>query len=34
VLRSYWNNQATGIVADEVAELQLEPKNWGRLIFE
>ena len=34
VLRSHWNNQATGIVADEVAELQLEPKNWGRIIFE
>ena len=34
VLRSYWNNQATGLVADEVFELQLEPKNWGRLTFE
>jgi len=34
VLRSHWNNQATGIVADEVAELQLEPKNWGRIILE
>jgi hypothetical protein len=34
VLRSHWNNQATGIVADEVAELQLQPNNWGRLIFE
>jgi hypothetical protein len=34
VLRSYWNNQATGIVADEVYELQLEPKNWGLLVFE
>ena len=34
VLRSHWNNQATGIVADEVAELQLQPKNWGRFTFE
>jgi len=34
VLRSHWNNLATGIVADEVAELQLEPRNWGRIIFE
>ena len=34
VLRNYWNNQATGIVADEVWELKLEPKNWGELIFE
>jgi hypothetical protein len=34
VLRSHWNNQATGIVADEVDELRLEPKNWGRIAFE
>lgn len=34
VLRSYWNNQATGIVADEVFELKMEPRNWGRLVFE
>jgi len=34
LLRSYWNNQATGLVADEVFELMLEPKNWGRLTFE
>ena len=34
VLRSHWNNQATGIVADEVAELQLEPKNWGEIVFQ
>jgi hypothetical protein len=34
VLRSHWNNQSTGIVADEVAELQLEPANWGRISFE
>ena len=34
VLRSHWNNQATGIVADEVQELMLEPRNWGRIVFE
>lgn len=34
VLRSYWSNQATGLVADEVWELVLEPKNWGRISFE
>lgn len=32
-LRSYWNNQRTGIVDDAVFELMLEPKNWGELIF-
>lgn len=34
VLRTYWNNQHTGIVNDEVFELMLEPKNWGELIFK
>lgn len=34
VLRSYWNNQATGIISDEVFELKMEPKNWGQLVFE
>ena len=34
VLRTYWSNQATGIVNDEVFELKLEPGNWGELIFE
>ncbi len=33
-LRSYWNNQHTGIVDDAVFELMLEPKNWGELIFQ
>ena len=33
VLRTYWSNQATGIVNDEVFELKLEPRNWGRLTF-
>jgi len=34
VLRTYWSNQATGIVSDEVFELKLEPRNWGELTFE
>ena len=34
VLRSHWNNQATGLVADEVDELRLDPKNWGKIILE
>jgi hypothetical protein len=34
VLRTYWNNQSTGLVADEVFELKMEPKNWGILNFE
>ena len=33
-LRTYWSNQATGIVDDEVFELKMEPKNWGTLSFE
>jgi DNA-binding beta-propeller fold protein YncE len=32
-LRSYWSNQHTGIVDDAVFELQMEPKNWGELMF-
>ena len=32
-LRSYWNNQHTGIVDDAVFELMLEPKNWGELLI-
>ena len=32
-LRTYWNNQATGIVDDVVFELKMEPKNWGELNF-
>lgn len=34
VLRTYWNNQKTGIVDDEVGELMMEPKNRGELIFK
>ncbi len=30
-LRSYWSNQAVGIVDDVVFELMLEPANWGEL---
>ena len=32
-LRTHWNNQATGIVNDEVFELRMEPANWGELTF-
>ena len=34
VLRTYWQNQNTGIVNDEVFELKLEPKNWGEATFK
>ena len=34
VLRSYWHNQHTGIVSDEVFELKMEPKYWGKLEFK
>ena len=33
LLRTYWNNQATGLVNDEVFELKMEPKNWGQILF-
>ena len=32
-LRSFWNNQATGLVSDEVFELKMEPQNWGQIEF-
>ncbi len=32
-LRSYWSNQQTGIVDDAVAELMMQPRNWGELKF-
>jgi hypothetical protein len=32
-LRTYWNNQHTGIVDDAVFELMLEPKNWANWSF-
>ena len=34
MLRTYWSNQATGIIADEVWELKLAPNCWGKLKFE
>jgi hypothetical protein len=34
ILRTYWNNQATGLVSDEVFELQMVPANWGELRFQ
>lgn len=33
-LRSYWNNQQTGLVDDAVFELQWNPKNWGKLVLK
>lgn len=33
VLRTYWSNAATGLVSDEVFELQMEPRQWGELRF-
>lgn len=33
VLRTYWANQQTGLVSDDVFELKMEPKNWGEIIF-
>jgi len=33
LLRTYWNNQSTGLVNDEVFELKMEPRNWGQLQF-
>jgi hypothetical protein len=33
VLRTYWNNQHTGIVSDDVFELKLEPRHWGEFVF-
>jgi len=34
MLRSHWNNQATGLVNDEVFELRMEPANWGEIVFQ
>jgi hypothetical protein len=34
VLRSYWSNQSTGLVSDEVFELQMAPASWGELILK
>ena len=32
-LRTYWSNQSTGLVDDEVFELKMDPKNWGEIKF-
>ena len=34
LLRTHWNNQATGLVNDEVFELRMEPANWGEIVFQ
>jgi hypothetical protein len=34
LLRSYWSNQATGLVNDVPGEIMLNPKLWGALRFE
>ncbi|HUT58089.1 MAG TPA: hypothetical protein VM238_14315 [Phycisphaerae bacterium] len=34
LLRTFWSNQATGIVNDDVFELKMEPKNWGQIVFK
>jgi hypothetical protein len=34
VLRVHWANQATGLVADEVAELMFKPALWGDIEFK
>lgn len=33
-MRVYWANKATGLVADEVVELKMQPDMWGELTFE
>lgn len=33
-LRVYWSNKATGIVADEVEELKMQPAMWGQFNLE
>jgi len=32
-LRSYWNNQHTGIVDDAVFELEMQPQYWASVVF-
>ena len=32
-LRTYWSNLNTGLVSDEVFELQMTPANWGEISF-
>jgi hypothetical protein len=33
-LRTFWSNQSTGIVDDDVFELKLQPGNWGEIVFQ
>jgi len=33
-LRVHWSNKATGIVADEVEELKMQPAKWGAINFK
>jgi hypothetical protein len=33
-LRTHWSNQNTGLVSDEVFELQMTPAAWGEIVFE
>jgi hypothetical protein len=33
VLRTYWSNQNTGLVSDEIFELQMVSATWGELSF-
>lgn len=33
VLRTHWSNQNTGLVSDEVFELQMTPAAWGEIVF-
>ncbi len=34
LLRSYWSNQATGLVNDVPGEIMINPRLWGTLRFE
>ncbi len=34
LLRSYWSNQATGLVSDVPGEIMINPRLWGTLRFE
>jgi len=33
-LRTHWSNQHTGLVSDEVFELEMAPANWGELLLK
>ena len=34
ILRTYWSNQNTGLVSDEVFELQMTPAAWGKIMLK